>query len=129
MHIPVRTEADIFQDRGNGTESWSALVDPAKALKTTAQIVGWPEVADRVIRITPKEKLHDFKLMWREPQSHWVSPGGLIVQIGDAAHTLLPSSGNGATQGLEDAISLAACLQIAGKENVHWATRVHNILR
>lgn len=51
------------------------------------------------------------------------------MQIGDAAHSFLPSSGNGATQGMEDAVSLAACLQIAGKENVPWATRVHNKLR
>lgn len=67
--------------------------------------------------------------MWREPQPCWASSTGRIIQIGDAAHTFLPSSGNGATQGMEDAISLAACLQIAGKDNVPWATRVHNKLR
>jgi hypothetical protein len=30
---------------------------------------------------------------------------------------------------MEDAVSLATCLQVAGKDNVHWATRVHNKLR
>ncbi|KAJ6126698.1 hypothetical protein N7523_002310 [Penicillium sp. IBT 18751x] len=118
-----------FQSKGNATESWSALVDPETVLKTTASIPGWADVADRVIKATPKERLHDFKLMWREPQPRWTSPGGRVVQIGDAAHTFLPSSGNGGTQGIEDAISLAVCLHIAGKDNVPWATRVHNTLR
>lgn len=49
--------------------------------------------------------------------------------LGDAAHTMLPTSGNGGTQAVEDAMSLAACLQIAGKGHVPQATRVHNKLR
>ncbi|KAJ5156319.1 hypothetical protein N7492_009122 [Penicillium capsulatum] len=119
----------IHPDAEDSSESWSQLVDPSKALETMATIPGWPEIADRVIGLTPKDKLYDFKLIWREPQPDWVSSGGLIVQIGDAAHPMLPTSGNGATQAMEDAISLAACLQVAGKENVQWATRVHNKLR
>jgi 2-polyprenyl-6-methoxyphenol hydroxylase-like FAD-dependent oxidoreductase len=40
------------------------------------------------------------------------------------------SSGNGGTQALEDAVSLATCLSIAGsKEKIPDATRVHNLLR
>ena len=46
-----------------------------------------------------------------------------------SAHTFLPCSGNGGTQAIEDAISLATCLQIAGKSNVPWAVNVHNKLR
>jgi hypothetical protein len=67
--------------------------------------------------------------MWRDPRESWVSPLGLVVQVGDSAHTFLPSSGNGATQAMEDAISLATCLQIAGKSNIKWATMIHNKLR
>lgn len=98
-------------------------------LQTTATIDGWPDFANLLIKATAKDQIHDFKLMWREPQPCWVSPGGRVVQIGDAAHSFLPSSGNGATQGMEDAVSLAACLRLAGKDNVPWATRVHNKLR
>lgn len=72
----------------------------------------------------------DFKVMWRDPQPTWTSPGGRIIQVGDAAHTLLPSSGNGATQAIEDAVSLAACISMAGaKQNLPDAARVHNLLR
>lgn len=67
--------------------------------------------------------------MWRDPQENWVSPKGYVVQLGDAAHTFLPSSGNGATQAMEDGISLAACVARAKKGDVPSATRVHNLLR
>ena len=95
----------------------------------TSTIPDWPKYADRVINGTPFDEIMDFQLMWREPQPKWVSPAGHVVQLGDAAHTFLPSSGNGGTQALEDAISLATCLRVAGRENIPQATRVHNLLR
>lgn len=67
--------------------------------------------------------------MWRDPQPTWTSPKGRVVQLGDAAHTFVPSSGNGGTQAIEDAVVLATCLQVGGKENVERAVRVHNKLR
>ena len=78
----------------------------------------WPEVADKVINATPPDLLVDWKLMWRDPQPKWTSPAGHLIQLGDSAHTFLPSSGNGGTQALEDAVSLAACLRMAGKDGV-----------
>ncbi len=54
---------------------------------------------------------------------------GRIAQIGDAAHTLLPTSASGATMAMEDGITLAACLQVSGKDDVPLAARVYNKLR
>lgn len=42
---------------------------------------------------------------------------------------LIQLSGNGGTQAIEDAVSLASCLEIGGKDGVQNATRVHNLLR
>lgn len=67
--------------------------------------------------------------MWRNAPPTWVSPMGRVVQIGDAAHTFLPTSASGATMALEDGYSLAACLEKGGRERVALATRVHNNLR
>lgn len=67
--------------------------------------------------------------MWRDPQPCWVSPIGRVVQIGDAAHPFLPTSASGGTMAMEDAFSLAACLHVAGKDNICIATKVHNHLR
>lgn len=82
-----------------------------------------------LIKTTPPDGVIDWKLLWRDPQANWTSPQGYVVQVGDSAHSFLPTSGNGATQAMEDGISLAACLQIGGKGGVGWATRVHNKLR
>ncbi|OKL57964.1 hypothetical protein UA08_06659 [Talaromyces atroroseus] len=111
-------------------ESWTKHVSPQQVIDdTTSKIEGWPDYVNRLISLTPDDRLIDFELVWRDPQPVWTSPSGRIVQIGDAAHTFFPASGNGANQGLEDAISLAKCLRIAGKEHVAEATKVHNKLR
>ena len=119
----------MLQDDSEMAESWSRLIEPEAVLKKLEGIQNLPEVVKRVISITPHDRLHDFKLMWREPHPCWVSPSGCIVQIGDAAHSFLPSSGNGATQAMEDAISLATCLRLAGKDAIKSGTTVHNKLR
>ena len=67
--------------------------------------------------------------MWRDLCEDWTSPAGRLVQVGDSAHSFLPSSGNGASQAMEDAITLATCLQLGGKSNVSSAARVYNKLR
>lgn len=126
----TRSTTDIVQDTsGKSEESWSHRVSSAEALAFTATIPAWSDVADRVIKATPPDTLVDWTLMWRDPQPKWTSPGGRVVQIGDAAHTFIPSSGNGGTQAIEDAVSLASCLAVAGKADVPNATRVHNLLR
>ena len=85
----------IHPDTGHAEESWSNRVPLGKALEFTKTLEGWPEYADRVIQATPDKEIVDFKLMWRDPQPKWTSPFGRVVQLGDAAHTFLPSSGNG----------------------------------
>ena len=70
-------------DHGTAEESWSHGVPLAEALKFTSTIEGWPEYADRVIKATPESEVVDFKLMWRDPQPKWTSPGGMVVQLGD----------------------------------------------
>lgn len=110
-------------------ESWNQTVDVSEVLKITAKIPGFPEVAERLIKTTPNNGIIDWEIMWRDPRENWISPCGRVVQVGDSAHTFLPSSGSGATQAMEDAISLATCLEIGGKRNVTIATKIHNKLR
>lgn len=120
----------VRPDHGSAAESWSHKASIDEVLAVTSTVPGWPEVGDRVIRTTPPDSsIVDWKVMWRDPQPNWTSPGGRIIQLGDAAHTFLPSSGNGGTQAIEDAVSLATCLSIAGNDHINEATRVHNLLR
>jgi 2-polyprenyl-6-methoxyphenol hydroxylase-like FAD-dependent oxidoreductase len=98
----------------------------AKALSAVSD---WDPYVTELIKATPENTVLDWKLMWRNPQPQWTSPTGRVVQIGDAAHPFLPTSASGGTMAMEDAFSLAACLQVAGRGDVGLATRAHNHLR
>jgi 2-polyprenyl-6-methoxyphenol hydroxylase-like FAD-dependent oxidoreductase len=56
-----------------------------------------------------------------------------VVQVGDAAHTTVPSSVSGGTLAVKDAVTLAACLRHACTNNASkgrlLGARVYNLLR
>ncbi|TDZ37541.1 FAD-dependent monooxygenase mdpD [Colletotrichum trifolii] len=112
-------------DDGNAAEDWARPADPMDALP---YVEGWAPWFKELIKTTPKDRVVDFKLMWRNPRETWVSPKARVVQVGDAAHTFLPTSASGATMALEDAFSLAALLHLGGKNNAPLALRVQNKL-
>ena len=98
-------------------------------IKGLDKSVKWDESLLAVMSQTPPKSVVDYKLMWRNPNRKWASDGGLILQLGDSAHSFLPTSANGATQAMEDGISIAACLKLAGRNNIALATRIHTALR
>jgi 2-polyprenyl-6-methoxyphenol hydroxylase-like FAD-dependent oxidoreductase len=59
----------------------------------------------------------------------WVSQKGRIALSGDAAHPFLPSSGNGASQAIEDSATIATSLRLAGQKNVKLALKAYETLR
>jgi 2-polyprenyl-6-methoxyphenol hydroxylase-like FAD-dependent oxidoreductase len=87
-----------------------------------------PAVA-ALVRTTPKGSVVNRQLKLRNPHQQWTSPGGRVVQLADAAHAFLPTSGNGATQTIEDAITLATCLQLGEKSQAANATKAYSKLR
>ncbi|KAJ5404629.1 hypothetical protein N7509_004500 [Penicillium cosmopolitanum] len=139
LHLITTRNTETFswamthRDNGMSSESWhstSTPCQPADAIKAIENAWGnCPDILKRMIEITPADTLLDFKIMWRDPNPTWTSPLGRVVQLGDAAHTFVPSSGNGANQAIEDAVSLACCLKIAGQQDIPTAVRVHNLLR
>ncbi|KAL3434920.1 hypothetical protein BDV09DRAFT_204410 [Aspergillus tetrazonus] len=116
----------VKEDNTTAAEDWAKNTSIDKALEA---VEGWEPFVSELIKATPSRTVLDWKLMWRDPQPKWVSDGGRVVQIGDAAHPFLPTSASGGTMAMEDAFSLAACLTIAGKQGVPTATKVHNHLR
>ena len=118
-----------MQDDGTAAESWSRFLDADDVLKTLDKEDEWDQIFIEVIKQTPPKSIVDYKIMWRDPNTKWASDGGLVLQLGDSAHSFLPTSANGATQAMEDGISIAACLKLAGKQNIPLATRVHTHLR
>ena len=120
----------IHQDNGSASESWTPDVEPAEVLKVMEkEAPGWHPAVPAIMKTSPKGSIIHWKLMWRDLCENWTSPAGRVVQVGDSAHSFLPSSGNGASQAIEDAITLATCLKLGGRSGVPIATRVYNKLR
>ena len=118
------------EDVGTETkESWDKTVVPERVLSLMDRLPGWGEAMKRLMLITPANHIVAWPLIPRSPNPQWHSPGGRVLQVGDAAHPFLPTSGNGATQAIEDAITIAACLANAGKDRISAAVRVHNLIR
>ncbi|KAF2084313.1 monooxygenase [Saccharata proteae CBS 121410] len=113
---------------GTEAENWNATIDNDEVLNEMDNSIGpvkWAPIFKELVKCTPPKTIINFELLWRNPQPSWTSPGARIIQIGDAAHSFLPASGNGATQAIEDAVTLAACLQLGGKENIAQSVRTH----
>lgn len=72
--------------------------------------------AQALLEITPLERTIDFKLVYRPAIPKWTSSGGRTILIGDAAHANLPTAGQGASQALEDATTVAYCLGACGSD-------------
>lgn len=83
-----------------------------------------------VVRLTPAERVVDYKLVWRGPIASWIpsTPNPRIIVLGDAAHCHLPTSGQGASQSVEDGAAIAACLDLA-KGEVPLALKVFERIR
>jgi 2-polyprenyl-6-methoxyphenol hydroxylase-like FAD-dependent oxidoreductase len=61
---------------------------------------------------TPAEDLRFDVLMRRDPLTQWGD--GPVTLLGDAAHPMLPHTGQGAAQALEDAVALGLALRHGG---------------
>ncbi|KAK4168442.1 hypothetical protein QBC43DRAFT_360343 [Cladorrhinum sp. PSN259] len=117
---------------GSEKESWNHTIDNQEVLDNMDKGVGpkpWAPMFKELVKLTPPNTIVNFELFWRNPQPKWASPEARVVNIGDAAHSFLPASGNGATQAIEDAVSLASCLQIGGKSNIPQSVRAHVRMR
>ncbi|KAK4463598.1 hypothetical protein QBC42DRAFT_323628 [Cladorrhinum samala] len=112
------------KDEHDIDESWSF---PGKLEDVYKVLEGWDPVCKAIVEKTPS--LVDWKLVYRDPLPTWVSKHARILLVGDAAHPFLPTSAQGATQAMEDGVTIAVCLKRAGKANVPAAVRVHQEIR
>ncbi|KAJ4307484.1 hypothetical protein N0V84_012697 [Fusarium piperis] len=100
----------LLQDTEDIAESWSL---PADKEDVSPLLVDHDAVCRALLNATPRDRLIDYKLVFRKPVDTWVSRGGRSILIGDACHCHLPSSAQGGSQALEDAVTVAVCLEKA----------------
>ena len=103
-------------------ESWSAPGDPRAFAREFAAFD--PTVGSIIAHIT-----HTFRwgLYDREPLPVWTR--GRLTLLGDAAHPMLPHTGQGANQAIEDAVTLAAVLGDADTVSAPGALQAYEGLR
>jgi 2-polyprenyl-6-methoxyphenol hydroxylase-like FAD-dependent oxidoreductase len=106
----------IFRLPGSGRITWFAE-QPGRALGTGSEFLAELSAdPDPVLRsaaraTTPKQWTHwSAAYLWPPTELH----RGNIVLVGDAAHAMLPTIGQGACQSLEDGVALAAAVGGAG---------------
>lgn len=85
----------------------NTLVSPAKQLETMYQ--DWPRAIPELIAATEQMNILTTDLYDRPPKLPWSVQN--ITLLGDAAHPMLPTMGQGACTALEDAYVIAQCLQ------------------
>ncbi|BGP31290.1 hypothetical protein JCM10296v2_003054 [Rhodotorula toruloides] len=105
-------------------ESWS---QPGKVEDAVALVEEWDPTIVEAMRLTPS--CLDWKIVYREPLLAWISKSGKVVLLGDSAHSNLPTSAQGASQAVENAATLAICLELAGRDNIRLATLTYERLR
>ncbi|KAJ5116043.1 hypothetical protein N7456_000391 [Penicillium angulare] len=92
------------------TERYEAA-DVDEALR---QISHWP-VYDKIATVIgkmPERTCYKHRLFISDPINEWVSPKGRMIMVGDAAHPMVPTLGQGASQAVEDSAVVAICLQL-----------------
>lgn len=92
-------------------------------------IKDWDPVLVQTARSIPEDNLVDHKLLWRDPVKQWVSAGGRIALVGDAAHPHLATSGTGGAQAIEDGATIGALIELCGSEKIATATAAYQRLR
>lgn len=114
--------AFVPADDGWADETWTA---PAEVAELARHFEGWePAVAGIVASLdsTSRWALYD-----RDPLPVWSL--GRVTLLGDAAHAMLPHQGQGAVQGIEDAVVLARCLAQARADDVQEWLRLYERVR
>ncbi len=93
--VLLKNKQELIDMHQKDMDQWSDLVNSAQEMAST------PDA--RTFNIWP------FHIVPR--MDSWASPAGRVIIIGDAAHAIPPTAGQGANQAAEDALSLAYLLK------------------
>ncbi|WP_199330426.1 FAD-dependent monooxygenase [Microcoleus sp. FACHB-68] len=111
----------LLVDVGEGYTFWSAgalLADDSVCQRATdakARVLEifaeWADPVEAIIQATPADEIVERPICDRTPLQRWSE--GRVTLLGDAAHPVVPSLGQGANTAFEDAYELAECLSLA----------------
>lgn len=101
-----------------GREGWAAMAADKEALVgfLRANNEGMPEMVRNAVTSIPRESLNLWPFYVVPRLERWGSEAGKVLILGDAAHAIPPSAGQGINQAFEDTYVLAELLHAAGGE-------------
>jgi 2-polyprenyl-6-methoxyphenol hydroxylase-like FAD-dependent oxidoreductase len=70
----------------------------------------WPDVVQSALEAMTLDRMGFWAFYGLEPLSSWISESKRIILVGDAAHAIPPTVGQGANQAIEDVLALAHLL-------------------
>ncbi|ORY04552.1 hypothetical protein BCR34DRAFT_491470 [Clohesyomyces aquaticus] len=96
------------QDRAG----WDALLANKDGLLALFQtgMEDWPQLVKSALNNVPVDTLAIWPYYVVPKLERWFSPANRVIILGDAAHAIPPTAGQGASQGFEDVFTLAALL-------------------
>lgn len=101
---------DRMNEDVDSKQSWVSTGDLGRMLETFKD---FPEWMQDVFKLT--DDLGLWQLRDIDPLTTWTK--GKVILIGDAAHAMLPTQGQGASQALEDAEALGAFFEGFGQSS------------
>ncbi|KAI1145109.1 FAD dependent oxidoreductase [Nemania diffusa] len=111
-----------LEDRGR--EEWNKLFADKEGLirRVTANIDIWPDIAKSGMENINHETMNVWPFYTIPRLSNWTSKKHQrVVILGDAAHAIPPTTGQGASQAFEDVMSLALLLSaLKEHEELKW---------
>jgi salicylate hydroxylase len=108
----------------DSAQSWVNKGDPKKMLATFAEFPQWTKDMLALPEVIGLWQLRDL-----DPLDTWIR--GRVILIGDAAHAMLPTQGQGASQAIEDAEALGAFFSDIGNRpsSAQVAAGLHQVFK
>ena len=109
---------EIFEGRqfpvpGRDRQGWDDLLNDKTQLYKllTQQKEDWSDLVQSAMEATEPRNLNVWPFHTLPQLDTWYSPPGRVIIVGDAAHTIPPTCGQGVNQAFEDASTLSWLLQ------------------
>jgi len=120
-------------------EEWERIDADKEGLRKTMEKLfcrgGWAEQIRVICREAPAEEFRIWSVNMVPQLPSWRSPSGKVILIGDSAHAITPSGGQGGAMSLEDGETLAYAISKHGtdpssleKWEAHRKARVQQVV-
>jgi salicylate hydroxylase len=107
-----------------GDESWRSTITRDELVRL---LDGFAPAVPEFVRRVQETEVIAFSMYDRHPIPRWTN--NRITLLGDAAHPMLPSEGQGANLAIQDAVALAAHLREAGPDGIPAALQHYSDAR